>query len=169
MKLAARELEIEVRPGRVEDVPLLLSFIHSMAEFEKLEVHTTEEILEESLFGDRPAACALLAFVNDTPVAYVIYFFSFSTMEGRRGLWLDDIFVEPGFRGRGIASVLMAYLADLAIQNECGRFEWAVLDWNERAIGFYQGMGATILEEWRICRLNDKQLPAIAQRLERLD
>ena len=169
MKLAARDLEFEVRPGTAEDVPLLLSFIHSMAEFEKLEVDATEEMLEVSLFGERPAAYTLLAFVDGTPVAYVVYFFNFSTMAGKRGLWLDDLFVRPEFRGRGIASALMTYLADLAIQNDCGRFEWMVLNWNARAIGFYQEMGATILDDWHICRLTDEQLPGIAHRLERLD
>ncbi|MGW8179824.1 MAG: N-acetyltransferase family protein, partial [bacterium] len=124
MKLAARDLEFEVRQGTAEDVPLLLSFIHSMAEFEKLEVAATEQMLQDSLFCERPAAYTLLAFVAGTPVAYVVYFFSFSTMAGKRGLWLDDLFVSPEFRGRGIASALMTYLADLAIHNDCGRFEW---------------------------------------------
>jgi GNAT superfamily N-acetyltransferase len=137
MKLAATDLEIEVRPGTVEDVPLLLSFIHSMAKFEKLEVYATEKILQEALFGERPAAHTLLAFVDRRPAAYVVYFFSFATMIGMRGLWLDDLFVHPDFRGKGIAQALMAYLADLAIENKCGRFEWMVLDWNETAIAFY--------------------------------
>jgi len=169
MKLAVHDLEIEVRPGTAEDIPLLLSFISSMAEFEQLEVHATEQVLQESLFGERPAAQTLLAFIDGKPAAYVVYFFNFSTMVGKRGLWLDDLFVSPEFRKRGIAGALMAYLADLAIQNDCGRFEWMVLNWNEKAIGFYQGMGATVLEDWKVCRLREDQLPGIAGQLKCLD
>jgi GNAT superfamily N-acetyltransferase len=163
MKLAVANLEVDVRPGTVDDVPLLLSFIRSMAAFEKLEVHATEETLRESLFGDRPAARTLLAFVDGEPVAYAVYFFSFATMVGKRGLWLDDLYVIPDFREKGIAKALMAYLADLAIQNDCGRFEWMVLDWNQTAIDFYQKMGATVLDDWRVCRLEDGELAAVAK------
>lgn len=169
MKIAATDLEIEVRPGTVDDIPLLLSFIHSMAEFERLEVHATEKTLRESLFGDHPAAHTLLAFADDDPVAYGVYFFSFATMVGKRGLWLDDLYVKPDYRGKGIAKALMAYLADLAIQNECGRFEWIVLDWNKSAIDFYHGMGAAVLDDWRICRLDEDQLVGIAEKLVRVD
>lgn len=169
MKLAVADLEVEVRPGTVDDVPLLLSFIRSMAKFEKLEVSATEKTLRESLFGDRPAAHTLLAFVDGEPVAYVVYFFSFATMVGKRGLWLDDLYVNPDFRGKGIAKVLMAYLADLAIQNECARFEWMVLDWNQSAIDFYQGMGATVLDDWRICRFDEEELAGVAKQLVRVD
>lgn len=169
MKIGVTDLEIEIRPGTIDDVPLLQSFIRSMAEFEKLEVSSTEEALKESLFGDRPAAHTLLAFVNGKPAAYAVYFFSFATMIGKRGLWLDDLYVDPGFRAKGIAKALMAYLADLAIKNECGRFEWMVLDWNKSAIDFYQGLGATVLDDWRICRLDEKDFAGIAERLVRLD
>jgi GNAT superfamily N-acetyltransferase len=164
MRLAARDLTFEVRPGTVDDVPLLLSFIKSMAEFEKLQVDATQEILRESLFGEHPAAHTLLAFVDGRPAAYVVYFFSFSTMVGKRGLWLDDLFVSPEFRGKGIAKALMAFLADIAIQNHCGRFEWTVLDWNKRAIGLYKDLGADILREWLICRLDEAHLAQVASR-----
>ncbi|MFQ5569538.1 MAG: GNAT family N-acetyltransferase [Rhodothermales bacterium] len=169
MKLAANELEIEVRPGTVDDIPLLLSFIHSMAKYEKLEVYATEEVLRESLFCERPAAHALLAFVGGLPAAYAVYFFSFATMVGKRGLWLDDLFVHPDFRGKGIATALMAYLADLAMQNKCGRFEWMVLDWNKSAISFYQGLGAPVLADWRICRLDEEAVAHVAEHLVRVD
>ncbi len=165
MRLAARDLTFEVRPGTVDDVPLLLAFIKSMAEFEKLQVDATEEILRESLFGEYPAAQTLLAFVDGRPAAYVIYFFTFSSMVGKRGLWLDDLFVSPEFRRRGMAKALMAFLADIAIQNQCGRFEWSVLDWNQRAIDLYEGMGADILRQWLICRMGEAQLPRLASRL----
>ncbi|MDP6356254.1 MAG: GNAT family N-acetyltransferase [Planctomycetota bacterium] len=169
MKIAVSDFEIEVRSGTVEDVPLLLSFIRKMAEFAKLEVAATEETLKESLFGDNPAAQTLLAFADGVPVAYATYFFTFASMVGKRGLWLDDLFVNPEFRRRGIARALMAYLADVAVQNNCGRFEWIVLDWNKSAIDFYQGLGATVLDDWRICRLDEDGFAGIAERLARFD
>ena len=86
-------------------------------------------------------------------------------MLGKRGLWLDDLFIDPAFRGKGIGRALIAYLADIALQNQCGRFEWMVLDWNESAIGFYQSLGANILTDWRICRLDEDQLPSVASKL----
>jgi GNAT superfamily N-acetyltransferase len=169
MKFLVNGLEAEIRSGTVEDVPLLLSFIRSMAEFEKLEVLATEESLRDSLFGENPAAQTLLAFVDSEPAGYVVYFFSFSTMVGKRGLWLDDLFVNPEFRGLGIATAILAYLADLAIQNNCGRFEWIVLDWNSRAVDFYRAMGAAVLDEWKICRLNSSQFYSLAERHDRID
>ncbi|UCE19392.1 MAG: GNAT family N-acetyltransferase [Gemmatimonadota bacterium] len=169
MKLGVKDLEIEVRAGTVDDVPLLMSFIKSMAEFENLEVTTTEEILRESLFGNHPAAHTLLTFVNGRPAAYAVYFFTFATMVGKRGLWLDDLYVEPDLRGKGIARALMAYLADLAVGNDCGRFEWMVLDWNKPAIDFYRDVGATVLDAWRICRLDEERLANLAGRLVRKD
>ncbi len=169
MKLGVTGLEIEVRAGTVDDVPLLLSFIRSMAEFEKLEAPVTEDLLRESLFGEHAAARTLLAFVDGRPAAYVVYFFTFATMIGKRGLWLDDLYVNPEFRGKGIAKALMAYLADLVVENKCGRFEWMVLDWNKSATGFYQGMGAAVLDDWRICRLDEEGFARVAARLEKVE
>jgi GNAT superfamily N-acetyltransferase len=162
MKLTANGLEIDVLPGTVEDVPQLLEFIRRMAEFEKLEVPATEETLRESLFGPRPAAHTFLAHVGGKPVAYGVYFFTFSTMTGKRGLWLEDLFVDREFRGRGIGKALMAYLAHVALENDCGRFEWVVLDWNRPAIEFYQRLGATVLDEWKMCRLGQESLSGVA-------
>ncbi|UCC50062.1 MAG: GNAT family N-acetyltransferase [Gemmatimonadota bacterium] len=161
-------MEIEVRAGTVDDVALLLSFIRSMAKFEKLEVTATEDILRESLFGDRPVAHTLLAFADGRPAAYAVYFFTFATTVGKRGLWLDDLYVNPEFRGKGIAKALLAYLADLAIEKKCGRFEWMVLDWNKSAIEFYEGMGATVLDDWRICRLDGDDIAGVAEQLVRV-
>jgi GNAT superfamily N-acetyltransferase len=163
MTLVVDGLEVEVREGTRADVPLLLSFIRAMAAFEKLTVTATEASLEDALFGNEPAARVLLAFVDGTPIAYAIYYFTFSTMEGKRGLWLEDLFIDAAFRGRGIGQALMAHLARLAVQNGCARFEWVVLDWNESAIRFYKRLGATILEDWRICRLDGVPLTAIAR------
>lgn len=165
MILVANNIEVELRAGTIADVPLLLAFIQSMAAFEKLTVSATEESLRAALFGDAPAARTLLAFVDGKPIAYATYFFTFATMVGKRGLWLDDLFIDPAFRGKGIGRALMAYLADIAAQHQCGRFEWMVLDWNEGAIGFYKSLGAKILTDWRICRLDETQLTRVASRL----
>ncbi len=169
MKLSAGNLEIEVRPGGVGDVPTILSFIRSMAEFEKLDVFATDESLRESLFGSSPAARTLLAFAGDEPVAYAVYFFSFATMVGKRCMWVDDLFVSPDYRGKGIGKALMAYLADLAVRHDCGRLEWIVLDWNTPAIALYRGLGADVLENWRICRLEGEALTGVAERLKKIN
>jgi GNAT superfamily N-acetyltransferase len=167
LRLAAGDLEFEVRAGTAEDVPLLLSFIRAMADFEKIDMTATEDVLRDSLFGERPAAETLLAFVDGAPAAYAVYFFTFSTMVGKRCLWLDDLFVDPGFRGKGIAGALMAYLADIAVSNGCARMDWIVLDWNEPAIEFYQRLGAMVLGDWRVCRLEGEDLAGAAGRLAR--
>lgn len=161
----ANGLIVEVRAGTVEDVPLLLKFIHAMAAFEQLPVTATEETLRAALFAEAPAARVLLAFCNSQPMAYVTYFFTFATMVGRRGLWLDDVFVDPAFRGWGVGQALMAYLAHIALENQCARFEWMVLDWNQAALDFYAGLGAEVLSQWRICRMEEAQIAHLAERL----
>ena len=138
-----------------------------MAAFEKLPMSATEDSLRAALFGDAPAARTLLGFVGGAPVAYAVYFFTFSTMLGKRGLWLEDLFVDPAYRGKGIGRALMAYLAQTAIQNDCGRFEWTVLDWSEAAMGFYETLGATTLADWRVCRLDGDRLPSLAGTMTR--
>src|SRR2546428_12600395 len=153
MILAVNDTEVEVRDSTESDIPLLLAFFRSMAAFEKLTISATEESVRAALFGEVPAARALLAFAESRPIGYAVYFFTFSTMIGKRGLWLEDLFIEPAFRGRGIGHALMAYLADIAAKNQCGRFEWSVLDWNQSAIRFYERLGATVLNDWRICRV----------------
>jgi GNAT superfamily N-acetyltransferase len=157
--------EVEVRPATRADVPLLLTFIRAMGAFEKLTVSATEESLEDALFGETPAARALLAFAGGKPAGYVTYFFSFTSMMGRRALWLDDVFVDPAFRGQGIGKALVTYVAQLAAQNRCARLEWIVLDWNTSAIEFYRSLGAAVLPDWRICRLDEAQLRQLAASL----
>ena len=165
MKLTVDKLTIDVRDATPADVQLLLAFIRQMAEFEKLTVAATEELLREALFGATPAARALLVFAGNQPVGYIVYFFSFSSMKGRRALWLDDLFVVPEFRGKGIGKALMAYLARIAVENHCARFEWIVLDWNTDAIEFYKRLGADVRPDWRTCLLDETKLPALASTL----
>lgn len=169
MKLRVKDMEIRVRNGTIDDIPLLLSFIRSMGEYEKLEVTATGETLHKSLFGENPAAVSLFAFAGDIPVAYVVYYFTFTTMAGKRILHLEDIYVIPEYRGKGIAKALMAYLTEIAIKNNCGRFEWIVLDWNKTAIDFYESLGAKILKDWRICRLGEENFARIAGELTPVD
>jgi GNAT superfamily N-acetyltransferase len=163
MQIKAGDLAIEIRPGTPEDVPMLLAFIRSMAAFEKIPVTATEEILQDSLFGGDPAASTLFAFIDGIPAAYLIYFYTFSSMVGKRGLWLDDLYVDPAFRGRGVGRALMEHLAGIAAANHCGRFEWTVLDWNQHAIRLYERLGANILSDWRLCRIDEDQLKKIGK------
>lgn len=155
---------LEIRPATEGDVPLILSLIRGIAEYEKLlhEVVATEATLAASLFGEHPAAEVLLGFAEETPVAYAVFFHNFSTFLGTRGLYLEDLFVKPGFRGRGYGKSLLLHLARLAKERNCGRFEWSVLDWNEPAIGFYEALGADVLPDWRICRLAGPALERVA-------
>jgi GNAT superfamily N-acetyltransferase len=157
--------EFSIRPAGPDDVPLILSFIREIAAYEKLthEVVATEEILRESLFGARPAAEVLIGYGGDQPAAYAVFFHNFSTFLGRSGLYLEDLYVKPDWRGRGLGKAMLLRLARLAKQRQCGRFEWTVLDWNEPAIGFYKKLGASLLDEWKICRLTGDALDQLGE------
>ena len=148
---------MEIRPATAHDVPLILSFIQGLAEFEKLshEVEATVENLRGTLFpaDGRPAAECVLAFDQGEPAGFALYFTTYSTFLARPGLYLEDIFVVPERRGRGIGRSLMLHLARVANERGCGRMEWAVLDWNESAIRFYEALGARRLGDWTTCRL----------------
>ena len=153
MKLDVHDLNVDVRATTVEDVGLLLAFIHKMARFEKLPVTATEDSLRRVLFGENPAARALLITLDGRPIGYATYFFTFASMTGKRGLWLDDLFIDEPFRGKGIGQAFMRFMNEIATKNDCARFEWMVVDWNEAAITFYKGLGAEIFTNWYICRL----------------
>lgn len=155
-------LRIEAAAER--DVPLILSFIHKIAAYEKLsgQVVATEETLRESLFGSKPAAEVLLAYWNDRPAGYAVFFQNFSTFLGRGGIYLEDIFVEPELRGQGIGKALLAAVAGEAHRRTCGRLEWAVLDWNKPAIDFYLSLGAQPMDEWTIFRMTGEAIERLA-------
>lgn len=146
------------------DVPAILDLVKKLAAYERLShlVVATESDFREALFGPRPAVEAVLAFVGETPAGFALFFASFSTFLGRPGLYLEDVFVEPEFRGRGIGKALLRHLAAIAQARKYGRMEWAVLDWNEPAIGFYKRLGADVMPDWRICRLTGASLNALA-------
>jgi len=155
---------VRIVPARQDDVPVILQMIKGLAEYEQLshEVVATEESLRASLFGSRPAAEVVLAYAGQVPVGFALFFHNFSTFLGRSGLYLEDLFVVPAWRGHGVGRRLLGHVASVARERNCGRMEWCVLDWNESAIGFYQRLGAHVLDDWRICRLTDDELSRVA-------
>ena len=155
----------QLRPAEVHDVPVIAELIRGLATFERLEdvVTMTEELLTRGLFGARPYAEAVLAEEDGRPVGFALFFHNFSTFLGRPGMYLEDLFVLPDHRGRGIGRALLAYLAQLAVERECGRLEWVVLDWNREAIGFYERLGAHPNSEWTTYRLTGEALLALTR------
>lgn len=154
-----------IRKSNKEDVPLILSFIKELAEYERMfdQVAADEELISETLFGVNPSAECVLAFYDGEPAGTAIYFYNFSTFVGRPGLYLEDLFVKPELRGKGIGKALLKHLAQTAVEKNCGRFEWAVLDWNEPAINFYKCLGAVPMDEWTIFRLSGEKLKELAK------
>jgi GNAT superfamily N-acetyltransferase len=157
--------DFEIRPARVEDVPVILELICDLATYERApdEVTATEEQLVDVLFGERPSAEVLLAFEGKSPVGFAVFFYNFSTWLGRPGLYLEDLFVKPEKRGKGYGRALLVDLAKIARDRGCGRMEWAVLDWNEPAIKFYRALGAKPMEEWTVFRLTHDGIGKLAQ------
>jgi GNAT superfamily N-acetyltransferase len=155
---------VKLTPATPADVGVLLALIRELAEYERLtdEVIATEERIRESLFGETPRAEAVLARVGDEVAGFALYFHNYSTFLARPGLYLEDLFVRPQFRGRGIGRALLARLASVALERGCGRFEWAVLDWNTDAIGFYESLGAKPMNEWTVYRLSGAALEQLA-------
>ena len=153
-----------IRTATREDVPLILELIHELADYEKLahEVVATEASLVATLFGPKPAAEIMIAELDGAPVGFALYFHNYSTFLGRPGIYLEDLFVRPDARGRGVGRALLARLARIAVERGCGRLEWAVLDWNESAIGFYRKLGATAMDDWTVYRLTGDALVTVA-------
>ncbi len=153
-----------LRPAGPADAPALVGLIRELAVFERLEhlVEVTPDQLTQHLGGRRPVAEAIVAEVDAQVVGFALFFTNFSTFLGRPGLYLEDLYVQPAHRGTGLGKALLQYLGALAVDRGCGRFEWSVLDWNVDAIRFYERMGATVLPEWRICRVTGSALSAFA-------
>lgn len=151
---------LELKKVEEGDIPLLLWFIKKIAEYEKLshEVTATEEILAETFFGRKANVEGYIAYHDGKPVGYAIYFYNFSSFLGKKGMYLEDLFVLPEYRGKGFGKQILIYLAEQAISEGCGRFEWAVLDWNTPAIEFYKSLGAVPMDEWTIFRLSGEEL-----------
>jgi GNAT superfamily N-acetyltransferase len=161
---SAEPLAFSIRLAEPRDLAAIVRLIERLAEFEKLThlLRVTPDTLEPHLFGARPVAEALVVEVDSRVVAFALFFTNFSTFLARPGLYLEDLFVEPEQRGRGIGEALLTRLAQIAAERGYGRFEWSVLDWNEGAIRFYQRMGATVMSDWRICRIAGDTLAAFA-------
>ena len=159
-----------IRKAQRQDVPVVLQLIKELAEYEKEPdaVEATEEILEQSIFDKQQANVVLLEEGGQT-IGFALYFFNFSTWRGKAGLYLEDLFVRPEFRGRGYGKLLLSYLANQAQNNDCPRFEWIVLDWNTPSINFYKAMGAKPLDTWTVFRLENKALKDLSEQFEQLN
>jgi len=153
-------MSISIRPATPQDLPLIGAFIRELAEYEKLahEVRFDEAVLGAKLFGPRPYAEVVIGEVDGAAQGFALFFHNFSTFEGRPGVYLEDLFVRPAARGAGLGKALLAHLAALAIERDCARLEWWVLDWNEPAIGFYKALGARPMDEWTVMRVDGEAL-----------
>jgi GNAT superfamily N-acetyltransferase len=154
----------DIRPATAADVPVILRFVRELAEYERLlpTVEATEASLRASLFGEAPAAEVMIGYADDDPAGFALYFQSFSTFLGRPGLYLEDLFVRPEWRGLGLGRRLLTHLARIAVDRGYGRMEWSVLDWNEPALAVYRKVGATPMVEWTVQRLTGDALRALA-------
>ena len=157
-------MAVSVRPATPADLPLIVELIRALAEYEKLsdEVRFEEAKLGEKLFGPRPYAEVLIGEVDGEPQGFALFFHNFSTFEGRPGIYLEDLFVRPEARGKGLGKALLAGLARIAVERDCARLEWWVLDWNEPSIGFYRSLGARPMDEWTVMRVDGPALAALA-------
>ncbi len=153
-----------IRPATERDIPTVLAFIRELADYERLshEVSATEEDLAEALFGVRPFVEVILGESEGEPVGFALFFHNFSTFLGRPGIYLEDLYVRPEYRGRGVGKALLARLASIAVERRCGRLEWSVLDWNSPSIAFYNSLGAVPMDEWTIYRLTGESLARLA-------
>jgi GNAT superfamily N-acetyltransferase len=163
---SAQTAEITLRPATEQDVPTILRCIRALAEYERLAdaCVATESLLHDALFGEHPAAEVVLAFDGVSIAGFALWFRSFSTFLARPGIYLEDLFVFPEYRRRGLGRRLLVHLARTAVERGYGRVEWAVLDWNEDALRFYRSLGAVPIDEWTVCRLSGDALPALAAR-----
>lgn len=157
----------EIKFATPEDVPLILSFIKELAEYEKLahEVKATEADLHTTLFGKRAYAEVILAYLDNKPVGFALFFHNYSTFLGKPGIYLEDLYVKPETRGKGIGQKLLSYLAQLTLERNCGRLEWWVLDWNESAITFYKKLGAIAMDDWTVYRVTGDALDKLAAKI----
>ncbi len=157
--------QVIIKQATEEDIPLLLSFIKALAEYERLshEVVATKEMLHESFFGKNSVAETIFAYYQEKPAGFAVFFHNLSTFLGRSGIYLEDIYVYPQFRNKGIGQALLIYIAKQAKVRKCGRLEWTALNWNQPAIEFYKNLGATPMEEWTTFRLTGKALETLAK------
>jgi len=165
MKSSSAHVDFSIRPASEKDVPLILSFIKQLADYERLshEVAASEESLRSTLFGKHRYAEGVIGEYQKQPIAFALFFHNYSTFLGRPGIYLEDLFVSPEMRGKGFGRMMLVYLARLAKERNCGRLEWWVLDWNDPAIQFYKDLGAIPMNEWTVFRVTGETLDQLAQ------
>ncbi len=153
-------MTISIRPASAADLPLIAQLIRDLAEYERLahEVRFDDDVLNAKLFGPRPYAEVVIGEIDGHPQGFALFFHNFSTFEGRPGIYLEDLFVRPEARGSGLGKALLSHLAALAVERDCARLEWSVLDWNEPAIGFYKKLGARLMDDWTVMRVDGDAL-----------
>jgi len=163
--MSSTSVKTRIVPATSDDVPLIRQFILELAEYERArpgEAPVTEQDLEQTLFGERPAAEVLIAYLGDEPAGFALFFHNYSTWLGKRGIYLEDLFVRPAFRKHGVGFALLRALARIAVDRDCGRLDWSVLNWNELAINFYKQIGAKHMDEWSTFRLTGDALARVA-------
>jgi GNAT superfamily N-acetyltransferase len=156
-------MQLTIRDAVSDDAPLIVKFIEDLADYERMRDEAVASVadIERSLFGPNPRVFCQIAETDSAPAGFALWYYTFSTFQGRHGIWLEDLFVDPAYRGHGIGKALLADLAGRCIREDLGRLEWAVLDWNEPSIGFYEAHGAQFMDEWRRCRVSGEALAAL--------
>jgi GNAT superfamily N-acetyltransferase len=156
---------ITIRKAQYEDASLILAFIKELAEYEKLSgsVRASEDLIRKNIFGENKYAEVIIAEYNGEPAGQALFFHNFSTFLGKPGIYLEDLYVRPQLRSKGIGKALLLHLIHIAKERDCGRIEWAVLDWNTSAIEFYKSMGAVLMDDWKICRLTEDKFESIVK------
>jgi GNAT superfamily N-acetyltransferase len=156
---------ITLRPATSSDAPLIFALICELAAYERLsqDLEANEAMIAKALFSEQPRTFCTIAEYDGAPAGFVLWFYTFSTFQGRHGIWIEDVFVREEFRGKGIGTALFMLLARRCLMEKLGRLEWAVLDWNETAISFYRSMGARLMQEWTMCRLDGTALNAFVE------
>ncbi|MGI6414141.1 MAG: GNAT family N-acetyltransferase [Thermoguttaceae bacterium] len=157
--------DFSIRDASADDVPLILSFIRELAEYEKRssEVVANETVIRQNLFGERRFAEVIIGEFRNDPVSFAVFFHNFSTFLGKPGIYLEDLYVQPGMRGLGVGKTMLSYLANLALERDCGRLEWSVLGWNQPALKFYNSIGAEPMSEWTVQRITGDSLISLAK------
>lgn len=157
-------MSVNIRRARASEAGLVLDFVRELAEYEKLshEVEATEAMIADALFGSGPRLFCAIAEWNGEPVGFAVWFLNFSTFSGRHGIYLEDLYVRPSHRGRGLGKALLVYLAKECVDNGWSRLQWAVLDWNAPSIAFYKSLGAVMLDDWTLCRVSGSALTRLA-------
>jgi diamine N-acetyltransferase len=163
--MSVRNEPPRLRAASPEDAGLIFAFVAELADYEHLsgELHATRDDIAAALFGAAPRAFCEIAETGGEPVGFALWFYTFSSFRGRHGIWLEDLYVRPAFRGQGFGKALLTRLARRCVEERIGRFEWSVLDWNEPSIRFYKSLGARMMEQWRICRVEDEALRKLGE------